>query len=152
LAVDLLTESGADAIVPWQAARCIARWSGPKADRGVQKWRTVAREAAKQSRRAWVPEVAELASTAEIESLVAAADLAMVLHEAESRPLTDIPLPGAGRLVLIVGPEGGVSPQEIEAFTRAGAIAVRLGRQVLRTSTAGAVALGALGALTARWT
>ncbi|MDQ6658358.1 MAG: 16S rRNA (uracil(1498)-N(3))-methyltransferase, partial [Actinomycetota bacterium] len=63
LAVDLLTEAGVDTIVPWQAERCIARWSGPKAQHGAEKWRMVAIQAAKQSRRAWVPTVRELAST-----------------------------------------------------------------------------------------
>ncbi|WP_037362256.1 16S rRNA (uracil(1498)-N(3))-methyltransferase [Nakamurella lactea] len=151
LAVDLLTEAGVDAIVPWQAARCVARWAGPKADRGVQKWRTVAREAGKQSRRPWLPAVGELASTAEVTELIAGFDLALVLHEAQSRPLTDVTLPTSGRVLLVVGPEGGVAPEEIEAFAAAGAIAVRLGHEVLRTSTAGAVALGALGVLTPRW-
>lgn len=151
LAVDLLTEAGVDVIVPWQAARCVARWSGPRADRGVQKWRSVAVQSAKQSRRAWLPDVRGLADTQQVAEFVAAADAALVLHEAESRPLTDIALPESGTLVLVVGPEGGVAPAEIEALTAAGATAVRLGHQVLRTSTAGTVALGALGVLTTRW-
>jgi len=152
LAVDLLTEAGADGIVPWQAARCVARWTADRADRGVDKWRTVAREAAKQSRRAWTPQVHPLTTTGGVVELIAAADAALVLHEAESRPLTDVPLPTAGELLLVVGPEGGVAPEEIDAFAAAGAVPVRLGHQVLRTSTAGTVALGALGVLTGRWT
>jgi len=152
LAVDLLTEAGADGIVPWQAARCVARWTGDRADRGVGKWRMVAREAAKQSRRAWAPQVHDLATTRGVTERIAAADAALVLHEAESRPLSDVPLPTAGELLLIVGPEGGVTPEEIDAFAAADAVPVRLGHQVLRTSTAGAVALGALGVLTGRWT
>lgn len=151
LAVDLLTEAGVDAIVPWQAARCVARWTGPKAERGVQKWRAVAREAAKQSRRPWLPAVGELAGTADVAGLIAGAGLALVLHEAQDRPLTGVQLPGSGQIVLIVGPEGGVAPEELETFAAAGAVPVRLGPQVLRTSTAGAVALGALGALSSRW-
>lgn len=152
LAIDLLTEAGADGIVPWQAARCVARWAGDRADRGVGKWRTVARAASKQSRRAWAPHIHELASTRGVSERIAAADATLVLHEAESRPVTDVRLPTAGELLLIVGPEGGLAPEEIDAFSAAGAIPVRLGRQVLRTSTAGAVALGALGVLTGRWT
>ncbi len=152
LAVDLLTEAGADGIVPWQAARCVARWTGDRAARGVGKWRTVAREAAKQSRRAWTPQVHDLATTGCVTERIAAADAALVLHEAESRQLGEVPLPTAGELLLIVGPEGGVAPEEIDAFSAAGAVPVRLGHQVLRTSTAGAVALGALGVLTGRWT
>lgn len=154
LAIELLTEAGVDAVVPWQAARCVARWEGLKAAKGAAKWRTVARESAKQARRPWVPAVAELADTAEVLRLIAAADLALVLHEAadaRGAALTDVVWPVAAQVLLVVGPEGGVAPQEIERFTTAGAHAVRLGPQVLRTSTAGAVALGALGVLAGRW-
>ncbi|MEJ7647908.1 MAG: 16S rRNA (uracil(1498)-N(3))-methyltransferase [Nakamurella sp.] len=154
LAVDLLTEAGVDAIVPWQAARCVARWEGMKAAKGVAKWRTVARESAKQARRPWIPEVTDLADTSEVVRRIATADLALVLHEAADAPgaaLTDVSWPASGEVLLVVGPEGGVGPQEIERFAAAGARAVRLGPQVLRTSTAGAVALGALGVLAGRW-
>lgn len=154
LAVDLLTEAGVDAIVPWQAARCVARWEGMKAAKGVAKWRTVARESAKQARRPWIPEVTELADTAEVVDRIAAADVALVLHEAADAPgaaLTDVRFSDSAAVLLVVGPEGGVAPQEIERFTAAGARAVRLGPQVLRTSSAGAVALGALGVLAGRW-
>lgn len=151
LAVDLLTEAGVDRIVPWQASRCVARWSGPKVDKGVQKWRTVAREASKQSRRAYLPDIGNLSTTAQVVDEIAGADRALVLHEAESTTLQQLLLPDAGRLVLVVGPEGGVSPDELAAFATAGAVPVRLGPEVLRTSSAGAVALGALGVLTGRW-
>jgi 16S rRNA (uracil1498-N3)-methyltransferase len=155
LAVDLATEAGADVIVPWSASRCVARWVGEKADRGVQRWRHVAREAAKQSRRTRFPHVEHLHDSrtlsARITAVTAGGGCALLLHEAESRPLPSVGLPSAGELMLIVGPEGGLSPEEVAGFTAAGAIAVRLGPEVLRTSTAAAVALGALGALTARW-
>lgn len=151
LAVDLLTEAGADKIVPWQASRCVARWTGPKVAKGVEKWRTVAREAAKQSRRAHVPEITDLMTTPQLATVIAAADRTLVLHEAESETLHQVSLPDRGRLVLIVGPEGGVSPEELAVFAAAGARPVRLGPEVLRTSSAGAVALGALGVLTGRW-
>lgn len=151
LAVELATEAGVDALVPWSASRCVARWPGDKAAKGVERWRTVAREAAKQSRRASVPVVAPLSGNAEVAALIARSAVALVLHEAGSVPLTDVELPSSGELVLVVGPEGGISPEELAQFTTAGARVVRLGREVLRTSTAAAVALGALGALTARW-
>lgn len=151
LAVDLLTEAGVDTVVPWQAERCVARWSGPKAQRGAEKWRMVAIQAAKQSRRAWVPTVRELASTPQVVDLIAAADAALVLHESGLVALQGMSLPASGELLLIIGPEGGVSPREIEVFGAAGAEPVRLGPQVLRTSTAGAVALGAIGVRTDRW-
>lgn len=151
LAVELATEAGVDALVPWSASRCVARWTDDKAVKGVERWRTVAREAAKQSRRATVPVVAPLAGTPDVRALITTAALTLVLHEAGAVPVTGIALPSAGELVLVIGPEGGISPDELAQFTTAGARVVRLGPEVLRTSTAAAVALGALGALTARW-
>ena len=122
-----------------------------KASRGVEKWRTVTREAAKQSRRSWLPRVSDLATTADLVELISHADGALVLHESSAAPLTAATLPTHGDLVLVVGPEGGIAPAELAALTGAGARPVRLGPEVLRTSTAGAVALGALGVLTERW-
>lgn len=157
LAVELATEAGADDIVPWQAERCVARWdkpsttAGDKADRGRQKWQKVAREAAKQARRHRIPRIGELATTDDVVELIGRSDGAVILHEAGSRPLTAAPLPRRGRLVLVVGPEGGLTDAEVSRFEAAGATAVRLGPEVLRTSTAAAVALGALGVLTGRW-
>jgi 16S rRNA (uracil1498-N3)-methyltransferase len=151
LAVDLATEAGADRIVPWAAARCVVRWTGDKAVKGVQKWRTVAREAAKQARRVHVPEVAELATTAQVADLLRAADLALVLHEAATASLPSIPLPAAGTVLLVIGPEGGIGPDEVGTLTAAGGRPTRLGPEVLRTSSAAAVALGALAALSDRW-
>lgn len=152
LAVDLATEAGIDAFVPWAASRCVARWTpAEKAAKGRQRWQAVAREAAKQSRRAVVPSVAPLASTADVVELIAGSAGALVLHEAGSAPITAAELPAAGSLLIVVGPEGGISPQEIEVFRAAGAQVVRLGPEVLRTSTAAAVALGALGVLSHRW-
>lgn len=151
LAVELATEAGADTLVPWCASRCIARWSADKAVKGAQRWQTVAREAAKQSRRSTVPTVAPLAGSAEVAALITRSAAALVLHEAGSVPVAEVALPSAGELVLVIGPEGGISPAELAEFTHAGAQVVRLGPEVLRTSTAAAVALGALGALTSRW-
>ncbi len=155
LAVDLATEAGVDVLIPWSASRCVARWTADKAARGVQKWQAVAREATKQSRRTRIPEVRELADTPEIAALIrhttAAGGVALLLHEAEASPMTASALPTTGDIVLVIGPEGGISPEEIATFSAAGARPVRLGPEVLRTSTAGAVALGALGVLTGRW-
>lgn len=155
LAVDLATEAGADIIVPWAASRCVARWVGEKSGRGVHRWRQVAREAAKQSRRTRFPTVDELhdngALTARIALLIAAGGIALLLHEAESTSVAALELPTDGELMIVIGPEGGIAPEEIAAFTGAGAVSVRLGPEVLRTSTAAAVALGAIGVRTARW-
>ncbi|WP_338773266.1 16S rRNA (uracil(1498)-N(3))-methyltransferase [Nocardia vulneris] len=154
LAVELMTEAGADAIVPWQAARCIANWEG-KAGKAVEKWRAAARSAARQSRRAYIPEVTELYRTRDVLELIrkAKADGAIVaaLHESGAARFTALPFAGVPEVVLIVGPEGGLDEAELAACTEAGADIVLLGPTVLRTSTAAAVALGALGALTPRW-
>ena len=150
-AVELATEAGVDKIVPWSASRCVARWTADRANRGHTRWQNAAREAAKQSRRSHVPVVHDLASTAAVEARIREAAGAVLLHEAAELPLTALPLPATGELLLVVGPEGGVSDEELIAFRQAGAAAVRLGPEVLRTSTAGAVALGALGVLTGRW-
>jgi 16S rRNA (uracil1498-N3)-methyltransferase len=148
LAVELATEAGVDALIPWTAARCVARWAG---DKGLARWQRTAREAAKQARRAWVPPVAPPVTTRELAARVAAADRALVLHEAATTALAEVALPDAGEILLVVGPEGGITDDELGLLTGAGAQAVRLGPEVLRASTAAAVALGALGALTGRW-
>lgn len=153
LAVELATEAGADAFIAWQAARCVARWDGTaKVDKGLRRWGAVARSAARQSRRARIPEVVGLVSTAELVSrLRADKSVALVLHESATLPISAVPLAAAAALTLVVGPEGGITDEELAALTDVGATVVRLGPTVLRTSTAAAVALGALGVLTPRW-
>ncbi|MCR6483263.1 16S rRNA (uracil(1498)-N(3))-methyltransferase [Amycolatopsis sp. OK19-0408] len=152
LAVELATEAGIDAIVPWRAARSVAKWEdGARGDKALGRWRATARAAAKQARRAHVPEVAEPVTTGELAGLAATMSLVVVLESDVPERLTDVSLPDTGDLLLVVGPEGGITDQELEALVAAGARAVRLGTTVLRTSTAAAVALGALGALTSRW-
>ena len=151
LAVEVLTEVGVDRVVPWAAARSVAVWKGERAAKSHAKWQATAREAAKQSRRSWLPTVGPLASTADLASLVADADLAVVLHEEATVPLSSLDVPAAGRIVVVVGPEGGIAPDELAALTAAGAQSVRLGAEVLRTSTAGVVAVAALLARTPRW-
>ncbi|MFC5804361.1 16S rRNA (uracil(1498)-N(3))-methyltransferase [Streptomyces formicae] len=151
LAVETMTETGVDAIVPWAAARCITQWKGDRGAKSLAKWRATAREAGKQSRRVRFPEVAEAATTGQVAQLLAGADFAAVLHEEGSEPLATAPLPTTGALVLVVGPEGGVSPQELAVFAEAGAKPYRLGRSVLRTSTAGTAAAALLLGRTGRW-
>lgn len=147
LAVEVLTEIGVDVIVPWAATRSVGVWRGERAAKSLAKWRSAAREAAKQSRRSWFPEVTEMASTADVVDLLASADLAMVLHEEASVPIR--PVVDAQTVVLVVGPEGGIAPEELAAFH--GAEPVRLGPTVLRTSTAGVAAVAALLSGSPRW-
>ncbi len=202
LAVETMTEVGVDVIVPWQAERCVARWPADRAPKALGRWRSAAREAAKQARRARVPEVTGLASSADVVARISAAGFAIVLEPdasvalsqlalaqpsgsrpsgsqlgvpgpEKSRPsgsqpsgsqpsgsqpgvpgpekLSPPPLPVSGNIVLIVGPEGGISPDELTAFAGAGATSARLGESVLRTSTAGAVAAAVLMTATGRW-
>jgi 16S rRNA (uracil1498-N3)-methyltransferase len=155
LAIELATEAGADALLAWQAARCVARWDGARADKGLRRWRAVARAAAQQSRRAHIPSVDGVLSTAalteRIGDVVATGGMVLALHESAAGQLTNLGLAQAKSVMLVVGPEGGIAPDELAAITAAGAMAVRLSPTVLRTSTAAAVALGALGVLTPRW-
>ena len=151
LAVELMTEVGVDAVLPWSAERSITRWQGDRGERALAKWRATAREAAKQSRRAWLPEIAAPAGTAALAKRASAAACAIVLEADAARKLVELTLPAEGDVLLIVGPEGGVSPAERAALREAGAIEARLGPTVLRTSTAGAVAAAILLARTARW-
>ncbi|MCT1425975.1 16S rRNA (uracil(1498)-N(3))-methyltransferase [Corynebacterium sanguinis] len=145
LAVDLAVQGGADAIVPWISQRTIARWPADKQAKQVAKWQAVAREAAKQSRRAWVPQVAEPVTTNQLRERVVGKQ-ALVLHEDAKRSITDIEF--ADEVFVIVGPEGGIGPEELESL---GAEAVKLGPEVLRTASAGLAALCAIGAVTGRW-
>jgi 16S rRNA (uracil1498-N3)-methyltransferase len=151
LAVAAMTEVGVDAIVPWTAARCVTQWKGERGAKSLAKWRATARESAKQSRRLRVPEVTAPMTTRQAAELMAAAGFAAVLHEDECEPLAAAPLPATGSVVLVVGPEGGITPDEIATFTATGARTCRLGPTVLRTSTAGVAAAAVVLARTGRW-
>lgn len=151
LAVDLLTEVGVDRIVPWAAARCVTQWKGERGDKALEKWRAHAREAGKQSRRVRFPEVAPAASTRTVCSLLSMASLAVVLHESATQSLAALTFPASGSVVLVVGPEGGISDDERTQFAGAAAVSARLGPTVMRTSTAGVAAAAAVLASTGRW-
>lgn len=151
LAVQAMTEVGVDDVVPWAAARSVTRWRGERGEKSRARWSATAREAAKQSRRTWLPVVTELADTAAVAERIRAAAAALVLHEEAEQLFSQVPLPEAGELLLVVGPEGGVAPEELTRFAQAGARPVRLGTQVLRTSTAGMAALAILQVRLHRW-
>jgi 16S rRNA (uracil1498-N3)-methyltransferase len=147
LAIAMLTEAGIEQILPWGAERSIVRWSTDRAEKGLARWRATVREAAKQSRRLRVPVVADPLSSAELCQRVRNADLALVLHESARTGLAEIDLPSSGEIIFIVGPEGGLTDAEVAAFTAAGGKAVSISDAVLRTSTAGVVALAQLQAI-----
>lgn len=150
LAVQAMTEVGVDEIIPWAAARSVARWRGDRGVRSRDKWVSTAREAAKQARRAWLPVIGgdPDSTTTQVAGRIRGAT-AFVLHEEATDRLTTAELPGSGDIVLIIGPEGGVADTELAAFERARP--VRLGNEILRTSTAGVAALALLAARLQRW-
>ncbi|MGL4256580.1 MAG: 16S rRNA (uracil(1498)-N(3))-methyltransferase [Microbacterium sp.] len=151
LAIQAATELGVDEIVPWQAARSVSRWDAAKAEKGRARWGTIVREAAKQAHRAWIPEIAPLVTTAQLVAR-AEASRTLVLEPTGSERLTGADLGAEERdVVLVVGPEGGIAPEELERLAAAGAGIVRLGESVLRTSTAGPAALAVVSAALGRW-
>lgn len=145
LAVDLATQGGADAILPWISHRTIARWQGPKVAKNVEKWQSTAREAAKQSRRAWIPEVHDPVTTNQLAEMIQG-ETALVLHEDAEKKIGEVDL-DVDKLFLIVGPEGGIGEDELELL---GAVKVKLGPEVLRTASAAFAGLSAIGVLS-RW-
>lgn len=151
LAVELLTEVGVDVIVPWAAARCVTQWKGDRVERAHRRWSDAALAAAKQARRARFPLVAPLATTPQVVELVGAAARSVLLHEEASTALAEVVVPDDGDVVVIVGPEGGVSGDEVALLAAAGAQTARLGPSVLRTSSAGMAAAAVLLAATRRW-
>lgn len=151
LAVELMTEVGVDVVVPWQAHRCVQQWRGERIEKHLSRWRATADAAAKQSRRPWWPRVADLANTEAVLALVTGADVAVLLDAAAPAPLPTLRMPQQGNVVVIVGPEGGLTSDEVDALTAAGAKPLTLGPTVVRTSTAGVVAAAVILAGGRRW-
>jgi 16S rRNA (uracil1498-N3)-methyltransferase len=151
LAAELLTEVGTDVILPWSAERCVAVWRGERAAKSRARWCTSAAEAAKQSRRSWFPEVTEQADLPAAVRRIEAAALAIVLDPDADASLASTELPAVGEIVLVVGPEGGISSAEADAFRRAGTVSAALGPTVLRASTAGVAAASVVLSQTGRW-
>lgn len=151
LAVSLLTQVGVDEIVPWAAERCVVRWAPERRERALTKWQNTAREAAKQSRRTWWPTVVDLASTRDVAIRVRQATTAIVLDESAKASLASVDVPTVGDILLVVGPEGGITDRERSDLVEAGATVAVAGPTVLRTSSAGSVAASVLLSRTARW-
>lgn len=149
-ALEACTELGIDAVVPWQAMRSIVQWKGDRAEKARRKWVAQAEAATKQSRRATPPLIEQLVTKKSLEQRIAQAVLALVLHEDAEQPLAAVELPENGEVLLVVGPEGGITPAELDSFLAAGATPVRMGRTVLRSSSAGPAALAVLFARS-RW-
>jgi len=144
LAIQAATELGATGIIPWQASRSISRWDGPKIAKGQARWQQIVSEAAKQSLRAYTPEVKNIVDTKELTGLVSSFDLVLVLDTSATASVAESGIPRSGTIALVVGPEGGIDQSELEALESAGAKLVTLGANVLRTSTAGPALIAAL--------
>lgn len=147
LALEMLTEIGVDEIVPWQAARSVVKWAPDRVERALTRWRSIVRESTKQSRRFRVPRVSPPLTTAELALRIAEPALTLVLHEDANDWISQVNVPAEGEVMLIVGPEGGLTEQELATFAEAGGRAVLIADGVLRTSTAGTVAVAQLQAL-----
>lgn len=144
LAIQAATELGAIGIIPWQASRSISRWDGPKIAKGQARWQQIVSEAAKQSLRAYTPEVKNIADTKDLAGLVASFDLVLVLDTSATATIAEAGIPSSGSIALVVGPEGGIEQSELDTLQAAGAKLVSLGANVLRTSTAGPALIAAL--------
>ncbi|MEO6309555.1 MAG: 16S rRNA (uracil(1498)-N(3))-methyltransferase [Leifsonia sp.] len=155
MAVQAATELGVDGVIPWTAARSISRWEGAKIAKGRERWSSIVREASKQSIRPWLPAVSDLVSTKQLAQRATSTRMLLLEPSALDR-LTEIStgetLADAERdILLVVGPEGGIAPSELEMLQASGAQCVKLGDTVLRTSTAGPAALAILNAKLGRW-
>ncbi|MEY4450889.1 MAG: hypothetical protein RLZZ380_10 [Actinomycetota bacterium] len=150
LAVQAATELGATSVIPWQAARCVSKWEGPKLSKGVARWQSIVAEAAKQSLRVLTPLVRSAVSTAELSELVKDFDRVLVLDPTADTSLKSF-LPISGKVAIVVGPEGGIEPSELEQLSKSGADRVHLGSGILRTSTAGLAAISSILAFGSAW-
>ena len=149
-AIEAATELGVSTVVPWQAARSVSRWDAAKAEKGRMRWESITREASKQSLRAWLPVVKQLAHTSDIVKLTSSSRV-LVLDPTASTSLTDVLVDRPANVTLVVGPEGGIADEELAQFEAAGAVRVRLGSHILRTSTAGPAAVAAINEVLGVW-
>jgi 16S rRNA (uracil1498-N3)-methyltransferase len=149
-AIELIVEAGADRIIPWAAARSISKWQGDS----QSKWQTTSMTAAKQSRRYFIPQVLDVHTAKELTSLFSTSTRALVLHEEGAQPISSVLTPADAvheEIFLVIGPEGGITPDEIQLFQSAGAEEVRLGEPILRSAHAAIAGLAAVQALIGRW-
>jgi 16S rRNA (uracil1498-N3)-methyltransferase len=147
--IEMLTEGGVDTIIPWSAQRSIG-----KADKGIEKLQVTAREASKQSRRFFIPQVTAVANTSKIVDLISGHDLVLVFHESATNKVSEIVTRKyfeSKSVMIIIGPEGGITNEELELFKSAGAKVALMGRPILRSAHAGLAAMSAVNALIKVW-
>ncbi|SJN12445.1 Ribosomal RNA small subunit methyltransferase E [Leucobacter sp. 7(1)] len=155
-AVEQATEFGIDAILPWEATRSVSRWAdADKRERGRAKWQRIAREAAKQSVRPWIPEIESAVTLSDLAERCSAQGTAVVaLHPAGTTTLSAWASDHAAALteiILVIGPEGGFADAELDTLRAAGADVRVLGETVLRTSSAGPAGIAVLNTILGRW-
>jgi 16S rRNA (uracil1498-N3)-methyltransferase len=141
LAVDLMTEVGVDEIMVWVAGRSQVNWTGQRGDKARVKWLGALNQASKQSRRLRFPVLTGPGSWRDVVDRLAEADRAIIMDERATTSIRQCSVPSAGRVVIVIGPEGGLTDQEIDAFEAGGGQTYLMGETVLRTSTAGAIAV-----------
>jgi 16S rRNA (uracil1498-N3)-methyltransferase len=151
LAIQACTELGVFEVIPWQADRSISIWKAEKKQKGQTRWQTIVTEAAKQSLRAFVPRVSEVLDSAELIQVLRGFDQVLILDPEAESSITERNTPIVGSVAIVVGPEGGISEEELAAFAEAGFSSVHLGSGVLRTSTAGMAAISFLQAKLGEW-
>ncbi len=147
--IELLTEGGVDTIIPWSAQRSIG-----KAEKGIEKLQVTAREASKQSRRLFIPEVTDVANTSKVVEAISEFDFVLVFHESATSKVSEIitkKYSESSNVMIIIGPEGGITNEELELFTSAGAKVALMGRPILRSAHAGLAAMSAVNALLKVW-
>jgi 16S rRNA (uracil1498-N3)-methyltransferase len=146
--LELLTVAGADQIIPWQAQRCISKWKSDSTD----KWLTTIKESAKQARRVKLPVLSDAVTTNQLVKLFQAEDQIIVLHESAQLNISQFKfVENKKRIFIIIGPEGGISEDEIAQLTSANAVVIRMGENVLRSAHAGFAALSGIQTLIGRW-
>lgn len=150
LAIQAATELGAVQVIPWQASRSISRWEGSKAEKSRMRWQSIVEEAAKQSLRVYRPEVLEIHSTKQLIERLKSFDLVLILEPSAKSSIAEVDFP-TGQITLVVGPEGGISQEELDLFEAAGFTQVKMGSGVLRTSTAGLAAISYIAGKSGLW-
>lgn len=148
LAIQTATELGVYGVGAWQATRSISKWDQAKSEKGRRRWMQICHDAAKQSQRAWFPIVAEEVSAGLPQNLPG---LTILLEPSAQLRVSEINLADSVRVNLVVGPEGGFSPEELAHGREWGYHVARLGVEVLRTSTAGPAAIVLIHSVSGRW-
>jgi 16S rRNA (uracil1498-N3)-methyltransferase len=149
-AIEILVESGVDQIIPWQADRSISKWQKDSLD----KWQSAAVAATKQSRRFRKPEIIDGLSLSQLLEIESENSAVLVMHESATTKLSEVvtsKFAGMSEIIIVIGPEGGISESELTVLEGAGAHIVGLGPEVFRSAHAGGAALSAVSALIGRW-